>query len=175
MLNITNEGFIWGGVDDDMTQRAIIKDRQMGILNNSIRNGEGNLAGFIGEEAVLRAWPGATSCNTFHHDIECDGIKYEVKTKDRTVAPRLSYEASVANFNSTQTADFYVFVSLYRIKHTQDYVRYYILGIYPTSEYKKNCIFRKKGDYDPSNRYTVKADCFNLGHERLYRFENWAA
>ena len=172
-MKITSEGFIEVEITSEMVERATVKAQEMGELRNSIRQGKGNLAGFLGEEVVMAAWVGSESDNTYQHDITFEGTTFEVKTKDRTVAPRLSYEASVANYNTHQKADYYVFVSLYRVKETNDYVRGYIIGIIPKNDYKTQANFLNVGDIDPSNGWKVSAACYNLPYKELVRFENW--
>ena len=172
-MNITTDGFIEIEITSEMTARAKEKADEMGELRNSIRRGQGNLAGFLGEEVVLAAWGGSESHNTFQHDITFEDVTFEVKTKDRTVAPRIDYEASVANFNTRQTADFYVFVSLYRVKETGDYTRGYVIGVIEKEAYKKQATFLRVGDVDPSNGWKVSADCYNLPYKELARFDAW--
>lgn len=171
-MNITADGFIEVDITPDMLERAEFKANQMGVLRNSIRQGKGNLAGFLGEEIVLSAWGGSLSHNTYQHDVEFEGTTFEVKTKDRTVRPRIDYEASVANFNARQQADFYVFTSLLRVG--LDYTTGYIIGIYSKADYITYSTFLKKGDVDPSNGWVVSADCYNLRYSDLHRFESWA-
>jgi hypothetical protein len=173
MMKLTREHFLEIAITPEMLARAKAKADEMGELKNSIRRGTGNLAGFLGEEIVLAAWEGSVSHNTYQHDLTYEEVTFEVKTKDRTVAPRLGYEASVANFNTRQTADFYVFVSLYRIKETGDYARGYIIGIIAKESYKEQAAFLKVGDIDPSNGWKVSADCYNLPYDQLARFEGW--
>lgn len=170
-MRITDDGFIEIDITEDMITRARIKAEEMGELRNSIRRGAGNLAGFLGEEVVLAAWNGSESCNTFQHDVTFDGTTFEIKTKDRTVPPRLSYEASVANYNARQDADFYVFVSLLRRENV--YVKGWVCGIIAKRDYETMATFLRKGDIDPSNGWVVSADCFNLGYRWLTRFETW--
>lgn len=173
-MEITDEGFIVVHITDEMRNRAEAKSSQMGTLRNSIRNGQGNVCGFLGEEVVLSAWKDAVSNNSFNHDIDLNGIRLEVKSKDRTVPPSLHYETSIANYNSTQTADFYVFVSLLRDKQSNQYTTGYIVGCIPQTEYKKKATPLKVGDIDPSNGWKVKASCYNLSHRKLTRFESLA-
>jgi hypothetical protein len=171
-MKILDNGFIEVEITSEMVSRASEKAKEMGALRNSIRRGEGNLAGFLGEEVVLKAFPGSTSHNTYQHDITMEHLSIEVKTKDRTVEPRIDYEASVANFNTSQKADFYVFVSLYRPKNTQDYQRGFVLGVIEKEAYKDKATYLKVGDIDPSNGWEVKAACYNLPYSRLVRFES---
>ena len=168
--NLTPEGFIHIPITEEMTQKAQAKASEMGELRNSIRRGKGNLCGFLGEEAVLAAFPGAESANTFQHDIQFEDVTFEVKSKDRTRPPEINYEASIANFNATQKADFYVFVSLLRDKATNTYTDAYVIGIMAKDEYKKKATFLRVGDIDPSNGWVVSADCYNVPHSELHRF-----
>jgi hypothetical protein len=34
--------------------------------------------------------------------------------------------------------------------------------VYKKDEYYKNAVALKKGEIDPSNNFTVKADCYNI-------------
>jgi len=170
---ITEDGFIEIDITPEMTARAKAKADDLGELRNSIRRGKGNLAGFLGEEVVLAAWGGSISHNTYQHDIEFEGTTFEVKTKDRTVPPSIRYEASVANYNPNQRADFYVFVSLLRRKPDNAYVKGYVLGIISKDDYFRQATFLRVGDIDPSNGWVVSADCYNLPYSALTRFETW--
>lgn len=168
---ITTEGFIRVEIDADMLERAKNKAKEMGILRNSIRKGAGNIVGFLGEEMVLASFPGSISQNTFQHDILFGESTLEVKSKDRTVNPKLDYEASVADFNTRQNADFLVFCSIFRNKTTQEYTHGHIVGMFGKSLYIEAATFLRVGDVDPSNGWTVRADCYNLPYSELTRFE----
>lgn len=169
-MEISAEGFIRVEITEEMTARAKAKADEMGVLKNSIRKGQGNLAGFLGEEIVLEAFPEAESANTYQHDVKMPGITFEVKSKDRTVNPRLDYEASVANYNTSQRADYYVFTSVFRDKSTNAYTHGHIIGMIEKESYKKQAVFLRKGDLDPSNGWVVSADCYNLPYSDLKRF-----
>ena len=92
-------------ITEDMKKRAWAKSREMGVLNNSIMKGDGNIAGFIGEEVANLVIKGIIS-NTYDYDIVDDeDIKYDVKTKRCTSAPKPYYDCSVANFNTKQQCD----------------------------------------------------------------------
>ena len=97
-------------ITEDMKKRAWAKSREMGVIKNSIMKGDGNIAGFIGEEIANVVIDGSIS-NTYDYDIvDNDGIKYDVKTKRCTSEPKSYYDCSVANFNTKQQCDRYVFV-----------------------------------------------------------------
>lgn len=152
-------------IEVNITRDIVIQARQnaesMGALRNSITAGEGNLAGFIGEIVVAR-FLNARIENTYDYDLVLDGIKIDVKTKRTSVKPQLHYECSVAAFNTKQKCDWYVFV---RVKN--DDSKAWILGYLPKDEYYRSAKLLKKGDVDPSNNFTVHADCYNVSISSL--------
>jgi hypothetical protein len=118
--------------------------------------------GFIGEQVALSIMGGSWS-NTYDYDLVTkDGKKVDVKTKQTTVPPRSYYECSVATFNTSTNCDAYAFV---RVKNTLDTA--WFLGVMDKQEYYKKATPLKKGDVDPSNNFTVRADCYNLKIEEL--------
>ena len=78
-------------ITESMKKRAWHKARSMGKLKNSILQGEGNIAGFLGEEVVNDLIDGTIS-NTYDYDIvyktKSQNIKYDVKTKRCTSPPK---------------------------------------------------------------------------------------
>jgi hypothetical protein len=147
-------------ITDDILFKCTKRAIGLGSLRDSIREGSGNLAGYIGQEAVERAIYGVIREDTFDYDAKIDGYRLEIKTKDRTVLPNPDYECSVANTSFHQQADYYIFVSL--LRHDKLYARAYILGYIPVHDYHTKARFVKKGDVDTSNNFTAHADCWNL-------------
>tara|TARA_R110002020_G_scaffold132467_1_gene295821 strand:- start:28 stop:504 length:477 start_codon:yes stop_codon:yes gene_type:complete len=146
----------------DMIENARIKSTEMGKLHNSILKGGGNLAGFIGEQIALECLGGEWH-NTYSYDIILpDGKKVDVKTKQTSVKPLPEYDCSIAKFNTKQECDMYAFV---RVKN--DLTIGWYLGSMDKKEYFKKAIFMKKGYVDPSNNFTVRADCYNMKIEEL--------
>ena len=146
----------------DMIENARIKSTEMGKLHNSILKGGGNLAGFIGEQIALECLGGEWH-NTYSYDIILpDGKKVDVKTKQTSVKPLPEYDCSIAKFNTKQECDMYAFV---RVKN--DLTIGWYLGSIDKKEYFKKAIFMKKGYVDPSNNFTVRADCYNMKIEDL--------
>jgi len=131
--------------------------KNLGQLKNSITGGDGNLAGFIGE-VVVSEITGSSHSNTYDYDLILpSGKTVDVKTKRTNYAPRENYDCSVAAFNTKQKCDYYAFV---RVKN--DLSVAWILGFYEKSLYFQDANLHKRGDYDPDNRFTFKADCYNI-------------
>ena len=95
------------------------------LLKNSIRGGGGTFVGCLGEQALMTFLPGSILDSTYEHDVLWDELTIECKTKDRTGPPKAYYNASVANFNTTQQADLYAFMSAERIEGTDNYIKVY--------------------------------------------------
>lgn len=106
--------------DRDMAH-CLIADRP--VYRGSHRGDAANEVGCLGEVVVMRVLSerfGLRSQPVFvtTHDLLLPtGWTIEVKTKDRTVAPRPDFDCSVPDYVADhQHADFYVFVSLQRDK-----------------------------------------------------------
>lgn len=165
--------------DDRMVTNAQNKAKKLGKIRNSILNGGGNAAGYLGEEAVA-SYIGAkiTSCDEgsgkYNFDITTrDNRMIEVKTKRRTVSciddegnDRGFYEVSIAKTSVHQRPELYIFVNI----HFDDYKngRYYgirnieILGQMEPEDYFAEARFVPQGERDPSNNFVAHADMYNL-------------
>jgi len=147
-------------ITEDMVERAHRLATDFGQIRNSIRDGSGNLAGFLGEECFLAAYPKAVRVSGHHHDILLGGKRIEIKTKDRTVRPQPEFEVSIASYNTAQNPDYYVFVSL--LRHANVFFKGFLCGFITPVEYFKSATFLREGQVDPSNNFTVRANCYNL-------------
>jgi hypothetical protein len=149
-------------ITEEMLALAKANAEEMGTLKNSITSGDGNIAGFLGELIALDILK-AKRQNTYDYDLVLPTNKtVDVKTKRTKYKPLVTYDCSVAAFNTKQKCDYYCFV---RIK--EDFTVGWYLGLIPKDEYFKKSVFLNKGDFDNSNKYTVKADCYNLKIEQL--------
>ena len=148
-------------VTEKMFLTAREKAVEVGKLNNSILNGGGNLAGFIGEQIVLFVL-GGEWINTYQYDLIINGYKVDVKTKQTSVKPLPHYECSITEANSSQECDYYAFT---RVK--KDFSVGWYLGVMRKQDYFLNATFLKKGEVDPSNNYVVRASCYNLPISKL--------
>lgn len=144
-----------------MRQRSQVKAEEMGSLNNSILNGTGNYAGFLGEE-IVNDYIRGTIENTYDYDIIKDGLKFDVKSKQTTVVPRTHYDCSVPDFNPNQKCDFYIFARI-----LDDFSIGWILGFISKERFYQEARFMRKGQMDGSNDFIVKSDCYNLAIKRL--------
>jgi hypothetical protein len=149
-------------ITGDMLVTARDKAADMGRLHNSITRGQGNIAGFIGEDIAQQVMGGVLA-NTFDYDLILDnGKTVDVKTKQTSVKPLETYDCSIAGLNTTQECNYYAFV---RVKN--DFTVGWFLGVYDKQQYMIDSIFMKKGTIDSSNGYTVKSDCYNLKINQL--------
>jgi hypothetical protein len=129
---------------------------EMGILKRSITRGQGNVYGFLGELVALDVLDGLHQ-NTMDYDIIVDGYKIDVKTKKTTVKPKPDYDCSVADLTRKQNCDFYAFVRV-----LSDQSVGWFLGVKKAEQYFKDARYIKKGDYDNSNGFTARANCYNM-------------
>jgi len=171
-IKTDKHGFVRIEITPEMVKNAERKAKEMGALKNSIRSGKGNLVAFLGEE-IARQVLRATSKNTYQHDLEKDGLKIEVKTKDRTVDPLPHHNATVAKFNTKQAADFYCFVSVRRDKETDKYTHGHLVGLISKENFFEKARFFNEGDLEPGSNppFYFRADCFNIHYSELSRFE----
>lgn len=146
---------------------ANIKAQQMGILNNSIKNGEGNMYGFLGE-ILVSDLIGGTISNTYEYDIIKNNITIDVKTKTCTSKPKEYYFCSVAAFNISQDCDAYIFVRI-----MENFSSAWVLGGCPKQYFYNTATFNKEGEIDKSSTFgwTFKADCYNLRIDQLFKLK----
>lgn len=152
-------------VTDEMVRIAWAKSRDMGKLKKSITEGDGNIAGFIGEQVANLVIGGKIENSKDFDIVGPDGLTYDVKTKRCTSEPLPHYECSVAAFNIIQKCDRYAFV---RVEHIDGkYTRAWYLGSINKVRYFEIARKLYKGQKDGTNWFTVKSDCYNLKIEDL--------
>lgn len=159
------------GITPEMRARASAKSKEMGTLRNSITEGEGNIAGFLGEEMFLAAFPDAESLNTYQFDIRMKGATFEIKTVRTSVTPRDYYYAHVANYNTSQRANYYVFA---RVLYSG--TKGWLLGYVPKAEFKEKAIFKQEGELDDTYEFEFRfpATCYNMAYKDLRHFTQGA-
>ena len=143
-------------VPDSCIKQATAMSKKMGMLNNSITQGKGKVAGFIGEIIVAK-FLNAEHKNTYDYDLIYNNKKIDVKTKRVSTRPKLGYECSIAETSTHQNCDIYVFT---RVK--KDYSIIWLLGYLEKDLYFRKANFLKKGTIDPSNNWKVLTSCYNI-------------
>ena len=149
-------------ITKEMIKKAKERSESMGVINNSITRGRGNIAGFLGEEVVNNLISGQI-VDKYDYDIIKGDLKIDVKTKRCTSPPKPFYECSIAKTSDHQRCDAYIFVRIeWHKSKPNEWKTAWILGVMGRDEYFSKATFLNKGDVDPSNNFVVKADCFNL-------------
>ena len=143
-------------ITPDIIARAKKKAATVGNLQGSITGSLSHVVGAIGEIIVADAI-GANESNTYDYDLVRDGERIDVKTKRCNTRPFPHYDCSVAAHGANQNCDSYIFVRI----HT-DNSRACILGSIPKQDFYTKATKYKRGDIDPANGFTFKADCYNL-------------
>jgi len=143
-------------ITPDIIARAKKKAATVGNLQGSITGSLSHVVGAIGEIIVADAI-GANESNTYDYDLVRDGERIDVKTKRCNTRPFPHYDCSVAAHGTNQNCDSYVFVRI-----LTDTSRAWILGSIPKPDFYTRATKYKRGDIDPTNGFTFKADCYNL-------------
>ena len=68
-------GYIKVPVTPAMQQEAREKAESLGSLKNSIRDGKGNIVGYLGQLAVEKLVVGMKREDTYDYDLVCDGYQ----------------------------------------------------------------------------------------------------
>lgn len=150
------------------------------------RNGEGKLVGFIGEvfmdhifEIICPDVPRTVEADSsFDYDIILDGIKVDVKTKQRTVDVSPHHDVSIADY-SNQLCDSYAFCSVTVDRETKTIpLDFYFMGYMKKEEFMQTATFMQKGQLDGGNirpdgsAFRITKDCWNLKCHQLHQFDH---
>jgi hypothetical protein len=150
-------------ISDEILTEAKSRATKLGKLNNSITEGAGNIAGYIGQLLVAE-YLNAEEPDDYNFDVKKDNTTYEVKTKRCTSRPRKEYDCSVSDFNTKQNCDYYLFVRV-----LEDFSKAWILGKKKKADYFNEARFCEKGKVDEKSTlgWKFKADCYNLSISEL--------
>jgi hypothetical protein len=165
-------------VTEEMVLHANKNAKELGHLRNSIMSGEGNLVGFLGEEATKKylGIPLGTKVDDKDLIYNCDLIfnseSIDVKTKKTTVIPKDYYEASICASNIKQTCKYYVFTRALCENNQAIPSKIFIMGYILKDEYYEKARFLQEGQIDGSNNFRVRKDCYNLLYRDLYPAES---
>ena len=158
-------------VTNEMIRRATEKSKWHGDINNSIRHGEGNVVGYLGEEMALKFLSDVVEENNYDYDmVRFKGTPHQytidVKTKERGVnkktgkpfQPRGYYTVHVTTASLHQRVDTYVFAQVNKVKDGYDG---WILGWMDKDEFLNKAKKVNEGDLDEYNKPET-ADAFKM-------------
>jgi len=153
-------------VSKETLAKAKRRSARLPLLNNSIRKGRGVIVAYLGESLVEKVLGGRIE-DTYDYDIIYgDNVRVDVKTKERTVAPKENYNCTVADFNTAQKCDEYAFVSV-----LNDHSSAWYLGKINKKSFYEKAKFYKEGELDPDSPpgtgFYFKADCYNIPISKL--------
>jgi hypothetical protein len=155
-------------------QEAQRRAEAQGHLNMSMRGLQASQVGALGELVALEYMTllGVEYEEVFNTKYDIEFVnentkwKLEVKTKERTVAPRDYYDCTAPLYNkSHQTPDYYLFVSLKSTGKSDDISRFtdaYILGSMSSYEFSQRAQLWTKDQTDTSNGWVPTVDCLNV-------------
>jgi len=133
-------------------------------LKNSIKEGEGNLLGAIGEIVAFDYYQEqgklVIHSGDFNFDLLIDGSKIEVKTMEVNATPKEYHECNVSLYNAEQQCDYYLFLNV-DSSHSTAYIKGYV----SKERFKKIRQLRLKGEKNGSFEY--KCDTFVVLNSQL--------
>ena len=101
------------------------------------------------------------------HDIVVRGKRWEIKTKERSVPPRVDFSCTIPDYNADhQDADVYCFVSLVSSdRRSGNLMRFsdsYILGAIERDYFHEICTTHDPDDEAEENGWTPTVRCHNV-------------
>jgi hypothetical protein len=85
-----------------------------GILKNSLKNGEGNYLGSVGEIVLIDHYKNKgvkfEDGQKYDYDFIINDYKIDVKTQSLKYKPKPNFTCHIPNFNIKQDCDFYAFM-----------------------------------------------------------------
>lgn len=162
----------------DLLEIAVERAKNQPVYDYSHRKQEANIVGCLGEvvfEKFLSHFGiEFQDCREgTEHDYRINGYTVDVKTKDRTVVPRITFDNSVPLYNHEhQRPDYYYFVSLLRdtsIHATcpSRFTHAYLVGGIDLETLDREGTQWEAGQTDPSNGTKFWTACINVTMAQL--------
>jgi hypothetical protein len=166
-------------IPEEIYLEAESRAAKLPIFANSHRKRNANEIGCLGE-VIAEQWMRKNNINftinleeTTHDYLVNKKLTIDVKTKDRTVKPKLDYDNSVPLYNhSHQQPDYFFFISLKRDRSNDgnDIRRFhtaYLVGSISYEELDKVGILFLEGEKDWRNGTKFWTDCLNIEIRQL--------
>jgi hypothetical protein len=173
-------------IEPKLIEQAVKLSEQQEELDNSYRGNDANFIGTLGE-LVAEEWFLRESISVFPdksttHDyrLKLDNRTIDVKTKDRTVGPKLEFDCSIPLYNhEKQIPDYYLFVSLQRDRRhdPKDPFRFhtaYVLGAATQHLMHTRGKVWKRNQVDESNGTKFWTDCLNVSIRDLRTLKDFS-
>lgn len=171
------------------------------LNGRSITKGKGNLPGELAEICCMEIFTAIhphnpprhvsaeakdTDTPEYNYDIllfSADGksVKADIKAKNRYVAPKYDYAASVADYSiPQQKCQVYCFAQILNSPKPASYpIEFYYCGHIEKTQFLDESEAKKKGEPDGGNYtngrpFLIVEDCHNLKYDRLSFFEDEA-
>ena len=142
-------------ITPEMVSVAENKSRDMGVLNNSLLQGKGNLSGFIGEIAVKDIL-GATADNTYDWDLILDnGSTVDVKTQAVNSIPQPYYDCNINEHSMKQSCNYFAFTRI-----LSDLSRGWYLGMISKKKLLEKATFNRAGS--PAANFMFRFNCYTI-------------
>jgi|TARA_B110000196_G_C20696008_1_gene453027 hypothetical protein len=162
---------------DEMVKNSYHLAQELGSIKNSITQGGGNRAGYLGELAVSEYINAEhVSCDwgedKYNRDLLLKGKNFEVKTKRRCFDPKSDYDASVADTSTHQKTDYYIHLSITFGRHENrkvyyDPLRIWLCGIISKEQYFIKSKVWNANEVDSSNDFKTHVKMHNLSYKEL--------
>ena len=147
-------------ITKDMIKEAVVMSKDMGTLNGSLLEGQGNTWGFLGEIIAAKALA-AEHKNTYDYDLITPlGHTVDVKTQRVSSIPRPQFHCNVNEHSIKQKCDYYAFVRV----HSDLEVAWY-LGKMKKENFLDKSTYRKKGS--ATTNFILKFNCYSITIEEL--------
>lgn len=126
-----------------------------GELKNSIRKGQGNFIGSIGEivlmDYYLKKGSKVEDGQNYNYDFKLNGFTIEVKTQEIKLEPKDNWTCHVPNYNDKQNCDYYAFMGINVQKNEA-----YCFGFLNKDSWMKVRKLKKQGEM--GTKYPFKCD-----------------
>jgi len=164
-------------IGDHLRDVAKARAAAMPIYDRSMRGADANEVGAMGEVVALHYLNPlpieVLDVGQIGHDLEVNGRRVEVKTKERTVAPQPHYECTVpAYVSDVQRPDRYLFVSLQAEQGWTGIDRFrcgWILGTMDREAFVDQAHYVTSQDLDTSNDWRPSIPCWQIPVSALDR------
>ena len=147
-------------ITKDMIKEAVVMSKDMGTLNGSLLEGQGNTWGFLGEIIAAKALA-AEHKNTYDYDLITPlGHTVDVKTQRVSSIPRPQFHCNVNEHSIKQKCDYYAFVRLH-----SDLTTAWYLGKMGKPQFMQQAMYREKGS--ATTNFIFKFNCYSITIDEL--------